>query len=398
MRDTHDAHPASRDTMFAPSIALFALLALSGCGAVTDYLRGDEDAPAPATLEEFEPATGIETLWARRAASGEGGRRLELRPALAGGRVFVAGHEGDVAAYDPLTGERLWEADTGVPVSGGPGAGSGLVVVGSSAGDVVALASADGAVAWRTRVTSEVLSAPAVGGGRVAVRTVDGKLFGLDAANGERSWVYDRTVPVLTLRGTSAPVIAGDVVVAGFDSGHLAAVSLADGQLLWESAVATPSGRTELERLADMDADPVVSDGIVYAITFQGRVAAFDPGSGRALWQRDMSSRAGIGLGRRLLYVTDERSHVWAFDRGTGASLWRQGGLERRQVTRPVEFGDYVVVADFEGHVHWLSIDDGRFAARARVGGSAVLAPPVAGKSAVYVLGESGTLTALTLP
>ena len=398
MRDTHDIQDMTGRARIARSLALFAVLALSGCSAISELLGSDEDAPAPVELEKFEPATRIATLWSRRAASGEGGQRLKLRPVVAGGQVFVAGHEGDVAAYDPFTGEQLWKVDTGVLISGGPGAGSGLVVVGSSGGAVVALASSDGAVVWRAQVTSEVLSAPAIGERIVAVRTVDGKLFGLDATNGERSWIYDRTVPVLTLRGTSAPVIAGDVVVAGFDSGHVAAISLADGQLRWESQVAAPSGSTELERLADMDADPMVSDGVVFAVAFQGRISAFDLGTGRPLWQRDMSSHAGIGIGRRLLYVTDEQSHVWAFDRGTGSSLWRQDGLERRQVTRPVEFGDYIVVADFEGHIHWLSIDDGGFAARVRAGGSAVLAPPATNETAVYILGESGTLTALTLP
>ena len=394
MRATLDDVPR---TMFARSVALSAVLALSGCGGLSGLL-GDDDEPAPATLEAFEPATEVTTLWSRQAASGAGGQHLDLRPVLAAGRLLVAGHDGDVAAYDPISGERLWEVDTGVPISAGPGAGAGVVVVGSGEGDVVALAAADGAVAWRAQVTSEVLAAPAVGEGVVALRTVDGKLFGLDAAGGERMWIYDHTVPALTLRGTSAPVIAGDVVVAGFDSGHLAALSLADGQLRWESRVAAPTGRTELERLADMDADPAVSDGVVYAISFQGRLAAFDLGTGQSSWQRDMSSHAGLGIGRRLLYVTDEQSRVWAFDLGTGASLWRQDGLERRQATRPVELGDHVVVADFEGHVHWLGIDDGRFAARTRAGGGAVLAPPVTNGTAVYVLGESGVLTALTLP
>lgn len=397
MRDTHDVHPATR-VMFARTITLVSVLALSGCSALTEFLGDGEDGPAPAQLESFEPVTTIKTLWSRRAASGEGGREIELRAMLAGGRLFAAGHDGDVAAYDPFSGEPLWEADTGISISAGPGAGPGLVVVGGDSGEVVALSSADGAVAWRALVTSEVLSAPAVGERFVAVRTVDGKLFGLDTASGEQSWVYDRTVPVLTLRGTGAPVISGDVVVAGFDSGHLAAFSLADGQLLWESHVAAPTGRTELERLADLDADPVVAAGVVYAVTFQGRVAALDLRTGRTLWQRDLSSHAGMGIGRQLLYVTDEQSNIWAFDRSTGASLWRQDGLARRGVTRPVEFGDYVVVADFEGYVHWLSIDDGRFAARTRPGGGAVRAPPVANQTAVYVLGGSGTLTSLVLP
>ena len=361
----HDIHHTNRDTKFAPCVTLFAALALSGCGAFTGFLGDEEDEPAPAKLEAFEPTTEVRTLWSRRAASGEGDQRLALRPVLAEGRVYAAGHDGDVAAYDPFTGERLWEADTAVPVSGGPGAGAGLVVVGSSAGDVVALSSTDGAVVWRAQVTSEVLSAPAVGERIVAVRTVDGKLFGLDAANGKRGWVYDRTVPALTLRGTGSPVIAGSVVVAGFDGGQLAALSLADGQLLWSTQAATPTGQTELERVADMDADPVVADGVVYAVTFQGRVSAFDLGTGRALWQRELSSYAGMGIGRRMLYVTDDQSHVWAIDRSNGSSLWRQDGLSLRQVTAPVELGDYVVVADYQGYVHWLSMDDGGFAARA---------------------------------
>ena len=398
MRDTHDVHHADRRMLFARFVTLVAVFALSGCSGLTGFLGDDEDELAPAVLEAFEPVAKVKKLWSRRAASGEGGRSLELGAVLAGGQVFAAGHDGDIAAYDPFTGKRFWEAETGISISGGPGAGPGLVVVGGDGGDVVALSSADGVVAWRAQVTSEVLSAPAVGERIVAVRTVDGKLFGLDAATGERSWVYDRTVPVLTLRGTSAPVISGDIVIAGFDSGHLAALSLADGRLLWESHVAAPTGQTELERLTDMDADPVVADGVVYAVTFQGRVAAFELRTGRPLWQRDMSSHAGMGIGRRLLYVTDEQSHVWAFDRGTGASLWRQDGLARRRVTRPVEFGDYVVVADYEGYVHWLSIDDGRVAARTRAGGGAVLAPPVTNEAAVYVLGGSGTLTSLTVP
>ena len=399
MRDSHDVHDSTRRTALARFGAFLAVLALSGCSTITDFLGSDaQGAPTPAELETIDSAVEIDTLWSRQAASGEGGRRLELGPAVAAGQVFAAGYKGDVAAYEPFTGERLWEVDTEVPISGGPGAGAGLVVAGSSGGDVIALSGADGTEAWRAKVSSEVLSAPAVGERIVVVRTVDGKLFGLETGSGERSWVYDRTVPALTLRGTSAPVIAGDLVVAGFDSGHIAAVSLADGRLVWESQVTPPTGRTELERLADIDADPVVVDGVVYVVTYQGRIAAFDLATGRGLWRREMSSHTGISAGQRLLYVTDEQSRIWALDRGSGSSLWRQDGLVLRRATRPVELGQHVVVADFDGYVHWLSAEDGRFVARTRTGGSAVLASPVATEAAVYVLGGTGKLTALALP
>ena len=394
MRDPHDVHDTTRRAKVARFTVLFTALAFSGCGA----FRSDEITLPPAELEDLQPAIRIETAWSGRITSGAGGRHLELHPAAAGGRVFAAGHDGAVAAHDALTGKRIWEADTGIPVSGGPGVGSGIIVVGNSDGDVVALAGVDGAVVWRARVSSEVLSAPAVSERIVVVRSTDGKLFGLSTVNGERIWVYDRAVPVLTLRGTSSPVIAGDIVIAGFDSGHLAAVSLADGRLVWESRVAAPTGRTEMERLVDIDADPIVSDGVVYAITVQGPIAALDLHTGRLLWQRDMSSHAGLGAGRRLLYVTDDESRIWALDRDSGEWRWRQDGLERRKATRPVEFGEYVVVADFEGYAHWLSIDDGRFVARVRAGGGAVIAPPVAAEATVYVLDVNGKLTALTFP
>ena len=373
------------------------MLAISGCSGISGFLSDDDDEPQPAELVELETALGVDTLWRTRAASGEGRQRFDLRPAVTGGRVFVAGHEGDVAAYDSSDGTRLWKVDTGISISGGPGAGFDLVVVGSDSGEVIALAGANGAVAWRAPVSSEVLSAPAVGDGVVVVRTGDGKLFGIDANNGDRLWVHDRTVPVLTLRGTGAPVIAGAIVVAGFDSGHLVAVSLASGELLWEVQAASPTGRTELERLVDIDADPVVTDGIVYVASYQGNVAAYELTTGRRGWQREMSSGAGIGIGPSLLYVTDAEGHVWALDRSSGSSPWRQDGLALRDTTGPVGVGDHVVVGDFEGYVHWLSVDDGRFAARARVGG-AVHAAPVVADGAIFILSARGELTAFAVP
>ena len=376
---------------------LASTLAISGCSAISGFLSDDDNEPQPAALEELETALGIDTLWRTRATSGEGGRRLELRPAATGGRVFVAGHDGDVAAYDSGNGTRLWRVDTGISISGGPGAGFDVVVVGSDGGEVVALSGADGAVVWRAPVSSEVLSAPAVGDGVVVVRTGDGKLFGIDANNGDRLWVHDRTVPVLTLRGTGAPVIAGGIVVAGFDSGHLVAVSLADGELLWEAQAATPAGRTELERLVDIDADPVVSDGIVYVASYQGNVATYELTTGRRGWRREMSSGAAMGVGPSLLFVTDAEGHVWALDRSSGSSPWRQDGLALRGTTGPVGAGNHVVVGDFEGYVHWLSVDDGGFAARARVGG-AVHASPTVADGAVFILSARGELTAFAVP
>ena len=379
-------------------LALAAVLGLTGCGTVADYFQGGTDnIEPPAELVGFTPAIDLQVVWKRRIGSGADDAYLKLNPATDGESIYVADRNGSVRAFDATTGAPGWSQDTDAPVSGGPGVGATVVAVGTSDGQVIALDRRSGQIRWRARVTSEVLSAPAEGSGVVVARTIDGKLFGLDAVTGKRLWVYDRTVPVLTLRGTSAPVIHDDVVVAGFDSGRMVGVALADGQQLWESAVAAPSGRSELERMVDIDADPVVVDDVIYAATFQGRVSALALYSGNVLWQRDMSSHAGLAVDGGEVFVTDDNSHVWALERSSSASLWRQSELQARAVSAPAVFREFVVVGDLEGYVHWLRREDGSFAARVRVDGGAIVAVPLALAGAVYVYSSGGTLTALAV-
>lgn len=368
---------------------------LSSCGAVREYVGGTDNTEPPAELVDFDPELKIEEVWSRSIGAGVSRFYLKLRPMIAGGRVYVADRKGSVSAFDAENGEQIWQTDTGIPASGGPGGGDGLILVGSSDGNVVALDAGTGAEKWRAKVSSEVLSAPSAADGVAVVRTIDGKLFGLDVADGSRIWVYDRTVPVLTLRGTSTPALSDGTAVAGFDSGRIVAVSLKNGQTLWNTVVAEPRGRSELERLVDIDADPVIEDQTVYVVTFQGRVAALDLFSGNVVWRRDMSSYAGLGIDGDHLYVTDDESFVWALDRKSSASVWRQDKLKMRGLTSPLGFESFVVVADFEGYVHWLSEEDGRMLARTRVDSDGVIAKPVAHNGTVFIYGKGGTLTAL---
>ena len=371
-------------------------LALTGCGLQDRIAGGEDHVPEASELVDFEAIVEVDARWRRRVGSGVDDHFLKLRPVLAGDLVLAAGHDGEVIACDAPSGDVVWKAETEAPLSGGPGVGEGLVAVGTIDGEVIALEMESGTPLWRSEVSSEVLAPPLVARGVVVVRTGDGKLFGLARQNGRRNWVYDRTMPVLTLRGTGAPAIFEDTVIAGFDGGKVVAVSLSDGQTRWETSVAVPSGRSELERIVDIDADLLVAGDTVYVVTFQGQVTAIDARIGAVLWRRDMSSHAGMGLDYTSLYVSDDMSHLWSLDRSSGASQWRQQRLGGREIGAPVRFGDYVVVADSEGYVHWLRREDGQFAARMRVR-EGVLAPPVAGDDAIYVLDRGGTLSALVL-
>jgi len=382
--------------MLASRVAAALLLAsLGGCSSFGNPFRDTSNIEPPEPLPDIEATARVVTAWSRNVGAGAGRSYLRLRPAVAEDAVYAAERDGDVAAYDVATGDQRWESSTDTPISGGPGVGEGLVIVGTSDGEVLALAADSGKVAWRRRVSSEVLSAPIASQGVVVVRTQDGKLVGLRAADGERLWVYDRAVPALSLRGTSAPVVAGSSVVAGFDSGLLVALALKDGALLWESRIATPSGRSELERLVDIDADPVVAGAWVYVVTYQGRIAAVDRVTGDVAWRRDMSSHAGLGVDGRNLYVTDADSFVWSLDRDSSASLWRQDKLARRALTPPAVLDRHVAVGDFEGYVHFLDREDGRLAARVSVDGDGIAAAPVVAGDLLLVYGLGGTLTAL---
>lgn len=370
-----------------------ALALLCGCGFFAD----EDNIDPPTALVDFTPSATLVNAWERKIGAAIGDRYLKLGPAAAGGRVFAADRKGALKAFEADSGKPVWETDIDVPLSGGPGAGDGLVLVGTSDGEVVAVNAESGEPAWRTRVSSEVLAEPVAGDGVVVARTIDGKLHGLDVESGEQLWIYDRNVPVLTLRGTSAPVLARGAAVTGFDSGRVAAVALSDGQPVWEAQVSVARGRTELERLVDIDADPLVFDTTVYTVAYQGQVAALDLASGELLWQRDISSHAGVAVDEDRVYVVDDRSHLWALDRFDNAQAWKQEALEARGLTAPVVFDRYVAVADIEGYVHLLRREDGEMAARVRIDNDPVLATPMVDADTLFVYSSGGRLAALRL-
>ena len=369
---------------------LMLALWLAGCS----WLRGEDNAEPPAELTKIETKVELKQLWSRDVGSGVDEHFLRLRPAVDGGRIFAADRKGRVTALDVTNGKELWDVKTGIAVSSGVGVGEGLVLVGSSDAELVALDWRDGKEIWRAALSSEILSVPAAANGLVVVQTVDGKVAGLSAATGTRNWVLDRSVPVLSLRGTSSPLLVQNAVITGFDSGKLAVLDAARGLPVWETSVAVAHGRSELERMVDIDSPPQVWGGTIYAVTYQGRVAAIEGNNGRILWARDMSSVAGLGVDFRQLYVTDANSHVWALERENGASSWKQDKLTNRALTAPVAFGDYVVAADFEGYVHLMARFDGALVGRTRADSDGVLATPLVEGDTLFVYGNSGSLKA----
>lgn len=378
---------------------LFALMLvlLSGCGTVKNLLGSGVDNSIPPTpLVEIETLAEIIKLWEKDTGKGSTKQYLKLTPSHIQGKVFVADIRGNIAAIDATTGSTLWENDADMNITGGPGSSETLTMIGSDNGDVLAYASESGELLWQAKVSSEVLAAPQEAYGVVVTRTIDGRVFGLDANDGSRLWVYDRVVPALTLRGTSNPVITGDIVIAGFDGGRISAIELHTGKLIWETSVSLASGRSELERMVDIDSEPVIIGSDIYVATFQGRLASVTLEDGRISWTRDISSYAGLTADENNIYITDDQSNIWALERASGNSVWKQENLFARRATAPATVGELVVVGDLEGYLHWMNKGNGEFVARTHFSKNPILAPPVAVEDIVYAFGGDGTLGAFT--
>ena len=368
--------------------------ALLGAFLFVAACSGDKEIDPPAELTEIVAKRDVQRLWTGGLGGDSERLRLALRPAVVDGVLYSAGHDGDVAAMSADGGRSVWRVKTRLPLSAGPEVAGELVVLGSSDGDVIALDAATGAERWRKSIGSEVLARPLVANDLVIVRTVDGHIEALATADGANRWALDEQVPRLTLRGTAPPVLAGDRIIAGFDNGKVIALDPRNGDVLWDAVVNAPSGRTELERLVDIDSPARISGDDVFVVGFQGRVAMLALDSGQIWWARDASSYRGFSMDEENLYLTNAESVVIAMRRSDGAVQWEQDALKRRGLTAPAIDGDALVVGDFEGYLHWLDKTTGEIVARQKTDGERITNMPVASEAGVFVQTDSGKLLA----
>jgi len=373
----------------SPTIKILSLSLLALLGACSK----NKDIEQPAKLVNFRESLSVQRLWSTSIGGTKPVMRLGLAPAVNDSIVYVAGYAGDVLALRLNDGKQLWRSTTKASLSGGPGVGNSLVVVGSSKGEVIALELSTGATRWKAFVAGEVLAAPAVGDSAVVVRTVDGRLVGLGLTDGHELWREEQQIPRLTLRGTAAPVIVGNAAIAGFDNGRVLAVEAQTGAILWESLVSPARGRTELERLVDIDSAVRIAGADVLVAGFQGRVTMLDLNSGQTWWSREISSYRGLAVDDDLVYVSGTDGALIALRRRSGIEVWRQDALKLRSLSAPSVVGTHVAIADFEGIIHWVDASNGVFVARTKSSGR-VSNAPVVSEGVLVLQDDEGRVTA----
>ena len=374
------------------------LILISGCSTFQEWFGSEEeDATAPVELERIDIKVKLKQQWSTKIGDGQGDGFYKITPTLVNGVLYVASSDGEVAAISAADGDRLWRVELERPLSGGVGYHDRSLYLGGADGSVLQLSADDGVVEWEAAVSGEVLAAPAVSDDWVIVQTYDGKLLGFQPGADEPAWTFTSDVPVLTLRGTSTPILVGDNAIAGFGDGKVVAVDVNSGNVSWESRIGVPQGSSEIDRIVDIDG-AMTQQGIeLFVASYQGRVAALDSRTGRKLWQQNVSSVTGTDVGFGNVYVADVDGTLSAFLRTGQGVRWQNIELGYRQLSRPIPVSSYVATVDFDGYLHLLSQVDGQIVGRTKIGGDAARADMIADSGRLFIFADNGQLLAYEL-
>lgn len=371
---------------------LLVLFTLQGCSWIKSW--GDEEPGDPAPLVEFESSLKVKKIWSTGVGDGMGKQGISMAPVYSSGALFVADHKGRLVVVDAESGNKIWELKTKQPFSGGPGLDAERLYMGTIDGRVIAYDRENGQELWNAQVSSEVLAPPASADGIVVVRCIDGRVFGLDADNGRRLWIHDHSVPLLTLRGNADLLVRAGIAFVGYDDGSVTSLRVADGSVVWAQTIVSPEGRTELARLADVGKQMVIIASDLIVSSYKSRLVSLAADSGRMLWFKDISSATGVAVERTNLAVSETNGNLWMLDRRNGSTIWKLDRMANRGLTRPAFYGNFVVVGDKEGYLHWLDTDIGSFVARERAGKKGFAAAPLVVGTTLYVLTQKGDLIA----
>ena len=374
------------------------LLLISGCSTFQEWFGSEEeDATAPVELERIDTKVKLKKQWSSKIGDGQGDGFYKITPTLVDGVLYVASSDGEVAAISAADGDRLWRVELERPLSGGVGYHDRSLYLGGADGSVLQLSADDGVVEWEAAVSGEVLAAPAVSDDWVIVQTYDGKLLGFQPGADEPAWTFTSDVPVLTLRGTSTPILVGGNAIAGFGDGKVIAVDVNSGNVSWESRIGVPQGSSEIDRIVDIDG-AMTQQGIeLFVASYQGRVAALDNRTGRKLWQQNVSSVTGTHVGFGNVYVADVDGTLSAFLRTGQGVRWQNIELGYRQLSRPTPVSSYVATVDFDGYLHLLSQVDGQIVGRTKIGGDGARADMIADSGRLIIFADNGHLLAYEL-
>ena len=374
-------------------LVIFFLFLNQGCSL---FGGDDEDESLlPAELIEFTETVDVDQQWKASVGKGHEGLGIALNPTTDGETVYAASFNGNVIAINANNGRKIWKQSFDFSFTAGPTYKDGILVLGTNNGELINIDSMTGEILWTTTVSSEILAPVAIKDDQIFVRSVDGNLTAFLSDNGSLMWTANHKVPRLSLRGTTSPEVFANAVLSGFDDGKVSAYDLVDGSLLWETMLTPPGGRTEIEKINDIDAPMTIVGNELYVGSYQGALAALALESGDIIWLTEASIYAGMAVDEDAVFVSESDGSVMALSRFTGREIWKKDNLLNRYPSAPVIIGDSIIVGDLEGYLHWLDKESGETQQRISIGKDKISSVPLVMEDTVIVQTDGGNLVSV---
>lgn len=378
-------------------IILMMIALLQGCGQLDDYMLGKDNTPKPAELSALKNKANLVLHWSQSMSKpNKASTYLKLKPSIHGHIIYTATASGMVQAIHKDTGQVIWSKPLKTGVVSGPTVAKGYVAIGTSRSTVILLDQENGKILKQLKVSGDALSKPLITGNHVIIKTIDGNLYAFDLKTGKKQWSSEHGAPNLILKASASPVLLDKLILVGFSDGKLDAVDAQTGHQVWQKSIAFASGFSDVERLVDIDADPIVKRNYVYLASYQGYVGALSLDTGEFIWRKPASVYKNLAMDNDTLYLTDSDDVIWAYDNQNGQVKWKQPSFKARGLTEPLLIGQYLIVGDKTGYLHVLSTQNGELMSRLQLSGSIEISPAVSGKN-IYVMTANGKLNRLTV-
>ncbi|MCW8407398.1 outer membrane protein assembly factor BamB [Legionella sp. PATHC035] len=370
---------------------------IQGCSKLDDYMLGKDNTPKPRELKQVKDKIKVEQNWSTAVGKASKNKEyLRIKPVVSGGVIYTADTSGLVQAINKHNGKIKWATELKHGLVSGPAVAHGYLAVGTNNSSLVVLNQNNGKKLWHARVTGEILSPPTILGKKVIVKTIDGRVYAFNTADGKQMWMAEHGAPSLILKASSSPVAMGNLVLIGFSDGKLDAYDRETGRLVWQRSIAYASGSSDVERLVDIDADPIIDNNVVYLASYQGYIGALSLTDGQFIWRKPGSVYKNMVLNGNTLYVTDSHDVLWSIDKRNGQVNWKQTSLKARGLTEPALVKNDLVVGDKTGYLHFIDAQTGEIIARSKVSGGVSISPSVVGRK-LYVLTDNGMLNQLSV-
>lgn len=364
------------------------LLGLSSCSS---NRRKDLQ---PMELEKIDKQVSLKRQWRKDIGDGPGAYYHQFMLAIDGEFLYAASKDGKVYKFHKQSGKKQWRKSLGTPLTAGVAVDANHVYVAAANGTLLALKKQDGSESWSSQLNAELVNPGVIYENHYVAQASNGEVFNIDTQTGQQRWRFDTNLPSLTIRGTSRPVFFGNYVAVGTANGKVTLLDLSTGQLRAEPKVAAAEGDTELERVIDVDATPIIDEKILFSASYQGQLVALDLSAGRMLWAVKESTYHDLSTGFNHVYVTSDNSTILAYNQKTGDLDWVQEGLLRRKVSAAATINSYLVVGDYQGYINVLSQLDGEIVGRSRVDRSGIRSNILVDGEYFYALANDGALHA----